>query len=131
MSSNLGYAGILWHEWNEETERQVAERNRPVLLFVANPDPMVAPFLNLFLRAAPLNARLRELLHDYYIAIMIRADALPEYFADMGAGRRYNLAVLSPAGLTPLAVIDPSDGRPEAIVETVAELLTRLKSVYS
>jgi hypothetical protein len=123
--------GILWHEWSPETARLIAERDRPVLLFVANPDPMVAPFLAAFLRAAPLNARLRELLHGYYVALMIRADSLPAEFAALGAGSRYNIAVLSPAGLTPLATIDPAGGKPEEIVETIAELLTRLQDVYS
>ena len=37
--------GILWRGWNEETLRLVQQRERPVLLFVADPDPLVWPFL--------------------------------------------------------------------------------------
>src|SRR5579859_246456 len=77
--------GILWHEWNEATEKLIAERDRPVLLVVLNPEPTVAPFLKGVLRAMPSNAELRELLHGYYIALMIRADSIPDYFRDLGA----------------------------------------------
>jgi len=122
--------GILWHEWNDETARLIEERGRPVLLFVANPDPMVAPFLKGVLQAMPLNERLRSLLHDYYIALMVEADSIPEYFEELGAGRRYNIAVLSPAGLTPMVTIHPDEGRPEEIVETIVKVLQKLKEVY-
>jgi len=37
--------GILWRDWNDDTLRIIQEKNRPVLLFVADPDPFVWPFL--------------------------------------------------------------------------------------
>ena len=122
--------GILWHEWNDDTLGTIEERDRPVLLFVANPDPVIAPFLQGVLRAMPLNERLRNLLHEYYIALMVYSDSMPEYLEDLQAGSRYNIAILSPAGLTPMVTIDPMDGRPEEIVGTILKLLEKLQEVY-
>ena len=122
--------GILWHEWNDETIRMIEERDRPVLLFVSNPDPSVAPFLKGVLQAMPLNEKLRGLLHDYYIALMVHIDSMPEYLADLDAGSRYHIAVLSPAGLTPIVTIDPLGGRPEEIAETILKVLQKLQDVY-
>ncbi len=122
--------GILWHEWNDDTLGTIEERDRPVLLFVANPDPVIAPFLQGVLRAMPLNERLRNLLHDYYIALMVYSDSMPEYLEDLQAGSRYNIAILSPAGLTPMVTIDPMDGRPEEIVGTILKVLEKLQEVY-
>lgn len=122
--------GILWHEWNDDTLGAIEERDRPVLLFVANPDPVIAPFLQGVLRAMPLNERLRNLLHEYYIALMVYSDSMPEYLEDLQAGSRYNIAILSPAGLTPMVTIDPMDGRPEEIVGTILKVLEKLQEVY-
>lgn len=122
--------GILWHEWNDETVEMIKERNRPVLLFVANPDPTVSPFLKGVLRAMPLNAKLRDLLHDYYIALMFQADSIPEHFKELGAGSRFNIAILSPTGLTPMVIINPTEGKPEEIAETIAKVLEKLQGIY-
>lgn len=122
--------GILWHEWNNETIRLIEERDRPVLLFVANPDPAIAPFLKGVLRAMPLNEKLSDLLHGYYIALMVQAGSIPEYLEELGAGSRYNIAILSPAGLTPMVTIDPMEGRPEEIVETITKVLHKLQEIY-
>jgi hypothetical protein len=78
----------------------------------------------------PLNPKLRELLHDYYLAVMIQVDALPELFSALGAGSRYHIAVVSPAGYTPMATIDPADGKPEEIVETISKLFEKLQKIY-
>jgi hypothetical protein len=122
--------GILWHEWNDETLRLIEERDRPVLLFVVNSNPSVAPFLKGVLGAMPLNEELRDLLHHYYIALMVHADSMPEYLEDLDAGSRYNIAVLSPAGLTPMVTIDPRGGKPEEIVGTILKVLQKLQEVY-
>ncbi len=122
--------GILWHEWNDETVKMIEKRNRPVLLFVANPDPTVSPFLKGVLRAMPLNIKLRDLLHDYYIALMFQADSIPEHFKELGAGSRFNIAILSPAGLTPMVIINPTKGKPEEIAETIAKVLEKLQGIY-
>ena len=90
--------GILWRGWDEETLKFIAEKDLPVLLFVADPDPIVSPFLKAVFQAMPANARLRELLHERYPALLIEADRLPEKLKFFGAGDRYRIAVLSPAG---------------------------------
>ncbi len=122
--------GILWYEWNDETVRAIEERDRPVLLFVTNPDPAVAPFLQGVLRAMPLNEKLRDLLHHYYIALMVNTASMPEYLEELDAGSCYNIAILSPAGLTPMVTIDPLEGRPEEIVETILKVLQKLQEIY-
>lgn len=122
--------GIRWYEWNDDTQKLIAERDRPILLFVANPDPMVWPFLKAVFKAMPLNPKLRELLHGYTLALFMKADSVPEYFSDLGAGKSYNIAILSPAGLTPLATIDPTGGKTEEIVNTITKVLEKLQEVY-
>ncbi len=122
--------GILWRGWSDETAKLIQEKGRPVLLFVANTDGLVWPFLKAVLEEMPKNAKLRELLHSYYFGLFMKDDAIPEYFSDLGAGSRYNIAVLSPAGLTPLCTIDPAGGKPEEIVTTITKVLIELQKTY-
>jgi hypothetical protein len=61
--SDFPDAGIVWLKWNAATEAALAQRERPILLFVADPDPMVFPFLRAVFQALPKNVHLRELLH--------------------------------------------------------------------
>jgi len=122
--------GILWREWNDETLRLIEERDRPVLLFVVDPDPAVAPFLKGILQAMPLNEKLRILLHDYFIALMVRADSVPEYLEELGSGRQYHIAILAPVGLTPMVTFNPMQGRPGEVVETILKVLEKLQEVY-
>jgi len=122
--------GILWHEWNDATRKLIADRNRPVLLFVANQDGMVWPFLRGVFQEMPLNAKLRELLNGYFIGLLMKGGEVPEYFRDLGAGGRFNIAILSPAGLTPMATIDPSKGKPKEIVGTILKVLENLQKTY-
>ncbi len=124
--SDFPDAGIVWKKWNAETEAALAQRARPVLLFVANPEPMVFPFLRAIFQAMPANARLRELLHDEFPALYVEAGALPEALAAFGAGRRYHIAVLSPHGLNPLVVFDPLRGDAAALVAEIVGVLERL-----
>lgn len=128
--SAFSAADILWHGWSPETEKLIAERNRPVLLFVANSDGTVFPFLREVFRAMPRNAKLRELLNHYYYGLFIEEPQLPDDFKSLGAGSSYNIAILSPAGFTPMAVINPRDGKPGEIVETIAKVLEKLKDIY-
>ena len=69
--------GILWRGWSDETVCDIAERARLVLLFVADPDPFVWPFLREILKAMRANITLRELLHEACIPLFIKADELP------------------------------------------------------
>jgi len=121
--------GILWRGWDDETLRLIEEKQRPVLLFVADPDPLVWPFLRETFKAMPANARLRDLLHDFYTPLLIEAQSLPEDLKALGAGSTYHLAVLSPHGLTPLVTIEVQRS-PQDVVNTTVDILERLVDVW-
>jgi hypothetical protein len=121
--------GILWRGWNEETLRLIQERERPVLLFVADPDPRVFPFLRETFKAMPGHARLRELLHEFYTPLYLEASSLPDDLKAFGAGSRYHVAVLSPYGFTPLVwvnVLRP----PDEVIATVVDTLERMQDAW-
>jgi hypothetical protein len=122
--------GILWRGWDDETLRIINERDKPVLLFVANPDPMVWPFLREIFKAMPKNEKLRQLLHDGCPALFIKAADLPEQLTMLGAGSRYQIAILSPYGLTPLAAIDPMAGKPVDVVDQIVAVLERILAAW-
>ena len=121
--------GILWRGWNDDTLRIVQEKSRPVLLFVADTDPFVWPFLREIFKAMPANARLRQLLNDFYPALFIKADAIPADLKTLGAGSNYHIAVLSPYGLTPMVTIQIQRS-PEEVVRNVVEILERLVDAW-
>lgn len=123
--------GILWRGWDEETLKIIREKNRPVFLFVADSDPLVAPFLKAIFKAMPANEKLRGLLHEFFPAVFIKADSLPEDLKLFGAGNGFHIAVLSPAGFTPLITFDPVSGSPEKMVEEIVAVLERLRKVWS
>jgi hypothetical protein len=125
-ASQFPEKGILWRDWSEETLRTIEDKNWPVLLFVADPDPIVWPFLRAVLEQMPANARLRTLLHESFLALFIKADALPEHLKALGAGSRYHIAILSPYGLTPMITIDPVSGKPAEVVSEIVLTLERL-----
>jgi hypothetical protein len=122
--------GILWRGWGDETLRIIGERDKPVLLFVANPDPMVWPFLRETFKAMPKNEKLRQLLHDGCPALFLKVDEIPEDLKALGAGSRYNIAVLSPAGLTPMVTIDPIAGNPADVVDHIVAVLERILAAW-
>jgi hypothetical protein len=121
--------GILWRGWNEETLRIVQEKNRPVLLFVADTGPFVWPFLREIFKVMPTNAGLRELLNDFYLAMFIQADSIPPDLRALGAGTNYHIAVLSPYGLTPMVTIEIQHS-PQEVVSTIIEILERLVDAW-
>ena len=121
--------GILWRGWDDHTLRIIQEKNRPVLLFVADIDPFVWPFLREIFKAMPANARLRQLLNDFYPALFIKADAIPADLKTLGAGSNYYIAVLSPYGLTPMVTIEIQRS-PEVVVRNVVEILERLVDAW-
>jgi hypothetical protein len=121
--------GILWHGWNEETLRLVRERERPVLLFVADPDPLVFPFLRETFKAMPANARLCELLREFYTPLYIEASSLPDDLKAFGAGSRYHVAVLSPYGFTPLVWVNVLR-TPEEAIATIVGTLERMQDAW-
>jgi hypothetical protein len=121
--------GILWRDWNDDTLRIIQEKNRPVLLFVADPDPFVWPFLREIFKAMPTNARLRDLLSDFYAAMFIEVDSIPLDLKALGAGSKYHIAVLSPCGLTPMVTIEIQHS-PTEVVSTIVEILERLVDAW-
>jgi hypothetical protein len=128
--SEFPQRGIRWRGWNDETLQLIRERGYPVLLFVADPRAIAWPLLEAVFRAMPKNAVLRELLHERYPALFIEADALPDELKLLGAGERYHIAVLSPAGLTPMITIDTSRRTPAETVEEIVRILQRLDEVW-
>jgi hypothetical protein len=121
--------GILWRGWNEETLRLVAQRERPVLLFVADPDPLVWPFLRATFNAMPASARLRDLLHEFYTPLYLEASALPDDLTAFGAGSRYHVAVLSPYGFTPLVWVDVRRP-PDEVIAAIVDTLERMQDAW-
>jgi hypothetical protein len=122
--------GILWRGWSDETLKAIDEKKRPVLLFVADPDPLVSPFLREIFKEMPTNARLRALLHEFYLALYIEANALPELLKELGAGSRYHIAILSPYGLTPMITFDAISGKPASVVDEIVVVLERLLDAW-
>jgi hypothetical protein len=122
--------GILWRGWSDETLKAIDEKKRPVLLFVADPDPLVSPFLREIFKEMPANARLRALLHEFYLALYIEANALPELLKELGAGSRYHIAILSPYGLTPMITFDAISGKPASVVDEIVVVLERLLDAW-
>jgi hypothetical protein len=118
--------GIAWHGWSEATIRKIAEKDRPVLLVVMDPDPTHAPFLRGFLEAAPKSVRLRELLHREFMALYVPLETLPEELSLFGAGSRYHLAILSPSGFTPLVGFHAQMCAPSEVVEQIVVALEGL-----
>ena len=78
----------------------------------------------------PANAKLRALLDEFFLALFIKAEALPEYLKELGAGSRYHIAVLSPYGLTPMVTIDPVSGKPAEVVSRIVLILERLIGIW-
>ena len=47
----------------------------------------------------------------------------------MSSPSDYHIAVLSPAGLTPMVTINPMSGGPDEVVEEIINVLGRLRAV--
>ena len=124
------HQGILWRGWDEESLRLIQERGDPVLLFVADPDPTVSPFLTAIFRAMPGHPKLRALLHQRFPALLLKPDAVPDELKLLGAGSRYHIAVLSPSGLTPMVTVDPTAGAPKEIVEELVRILESFEETW-
>jgi hypothetical protein len=123
--------GILWRGWSEELLRELAEKPRPVLLFVPDPDSMVAPFLRAIFKAMPASARLRTQLNEFFPALYVEPRLLPEDLQAFGAGSRWHIAILSPYGFNPMVVFDPVRGDAAAVVNELAAVLERLRASWS
>ena len=122
--------GIVWRGWSNETLVAVQENNRPVLLFVADPNTPDWPSLKAVFKEMPLNEKLRELLVEDFIALFIEARDLPEQLRLLGASSRFHIAVLSPYGLTPMVTINATVGSPGDVVRELACGLHNLRVTF-
>ena len=96
--------GILWRGWDDATLNIINEKQRPVLLFVADADPVAWPFLREVLKEMPANAKLRTLLHESYTALYFEPGALPKELKASRPGDKVELW-LCPDGDTEASAI--------------------------
>jgi hypothetical protein len=122
--------GILWRGWEPETLTIIDQKQMPALLFVADSNAPVWPFLRNIFRAMPKNARLRDLLHGSFPALFVKAGELPEVQKALGAGNNYHIAVFAPAGLTPLITFNVLNGKPLEVVDEIVSVLERLLKTW-
>jgi hypothetical protein len=123
--------GILWRGWDEATVRGIADRGRPVLLFVADPLHPLWPFHREIFAAMPRNQRLRALLHEEFPALYLDARQMPAEMLHLGAGQRYHIAILQNPGFDPLLTFDPVTGDPDHLVSEIVLVLQRLLANYA
>ena len=117
--------GILWYGYDGAIAL-LKDRARPVLMLVMDEDGTRWPFLRELLKALPENKKLCGLLDGPCVALLLKADALPGYLAALGAGSAYHVAVLSPAGFTPLVIFDYVTGNPTALAAEIADGLEKI-----
>jgi len=129
-SSEFPEKGILWRGWSDETLLAIREKDRPVLLFVANPNTPDWPAIKAVFKEMPRNEKLRNLLHQHFIALFIKVNALPELLRLLGAGDRFHIAVLSPYGLTPMVTTDATAGSPGSVVSELVRILETLLDAW-
>jgi hypothetical protein len=119
--------GILWRRWVEADVEEIQRRAQPVLLFVAEGDPLfhALPFLNAVFSAMPRNAKLRALLHDSCVPLFLEPGERPWELEAVGAGDRFHIAILSPL-FDPLVTFDPVSGDPGKVVAEIVTVLERV-----
>lgn len=127
---NLPEGIIPWLRWDERSLDLIAQKAKPVLLFVSDPNSAIAPFLRALLEAMPRNTELRRLLREQFLALFIEHGSLPEQLASYGAGSAFHVAVLSPSGLTPICTIDPVHEHPDEVAGWIVEILNRLVGIW-
>ena len=130
MSSHFPDKGILWRIWNDDTRSEIAQRRFPVLLFVLDRRPAIWLQLKQIFEGMPGNVGMRELLRRDYPAVVVEASDIPEELAVLGAGSQFHIAVLSPYGLTPMVVIDPTLGTSAEIIDEIVLILEQMKNVW-
>jgi hypothetical protein len=123
--------GIVWLRWESASLDFIAEQGRPVFLFVGDLDPAVAPYLQALLRALPKNEKIRRLLGHEFPALFIESNAaVPEELAAFGAGDAFHVALLSPAGLTPLFTFNYVNDNADELAGTIGDALERLAGIW-
>ena len=121
---------IDWHGWNAGTLRKIAQKDRPVLVLIVDPDPTVAPFLKGIMEAAHQNTRLCQLLRHDFMALYMPVDDLPSELAALGAGRHYHLGIVSPDQFTPMTTFPFHTCTPSEVVEQIVVALERLLETW-
>jgi len=96
-----------------------------VVLFVAG------LILREIFKTLPEHAELRHVLNGPCLPMLLKADALPPYLKELGAGQSYHIAILSPAGLTPLAIFDHVTGDPKSLATNIADCLEKVSRLWS
>jgi len=114
--------GILWRDY-DATIVALEERARPVLAFVIDQDGTCWPFLREIFKVMPKNEKLSNLLNGPCVAMLLQADSIPEYMADLGAGSSYHIAILSPSGLTLMKSFSYVTAESEELVKQIADSL--------
>ncbi len=128
MTPDYRDRGILWLRCDDDALDAIALKGQPVLLFVGNTESAATPALRALLKAMPQNERLRDLLYRHYSALFIEAGAdVPDEFEHL---RDYQVAILSPIGLTPLLTIDPARGTADEVVEHMVDVLEHLRGIW-
>ena len=122
--------GIDWHGWNAGTLRKIVAKDRPVLVFVIDPDPTVAPFMHGIVEAVGENERLCQLLRHDFVALFMPIEDLPNELAALGAGRHYHLGIVSPSGFTPMMTFPFHTCTPSEVVEQMVVSLERLLETW-
>jgi hypothetical protein len=117
--------GILWRSY-DDTIALLNEKTRPVFVFVMDYDGTHWPFLREIFGIMPKNEKLRNLLNGPCAAMLLKADSMPDYMGALGGGSNYHIAILAPAGLTPMVTFNHVTGEPEALVEEIARALEAL-----
>jgi hypothetical protein len=121
--------GILWRSYDAAIAL-LDKKARPVLVFVIDCDGTCWPFLREIFGAMPKNGKLRNLLDGPCAAMLLQADSIPEYMLEQGAGSDYHIAILSPAGLTPLKTFNYVTAKPEVLVERIADSIEAIASIW-
>jgi len=122
--------GIVWRTY-EQTLELLREKRRPVFAFVLDDDGTRWPFLREIFKTLPEHAELRDVLNGPCLPLLLKADALPPYLKELGAGQSYHIAILSPAGLTPLAIFDHVTGDPKSLATNIADCLEKVSRLWS
>lgn len=114
--------GILWRGY-DDTVVLLKEKPRPVLAFVLDERALEWPFLREIFAAMPKNQRLRTILNDRCVAMLLKTNEIPEFLRCLGLGDSFFIGILSPSGLTPMVTFASVTGDPESLVNEITRAL--------
>jgi hypothetical protein len=129
--SELSGEGIIWKSYDQTVEL-LKENPPPIFAFVLDYDGTRWPFLRAIFEALPKNEKLRDLLSNACIPMLLQADSLPAPLAELGPFgpvEGYHLAILSPVGLIPLKTFDYVTRDPALLVAEIADALDQIARI--